>query len=638
MKILYFILGSFSSKFEQWGLSSFDDLLEEDIIFFGPIEEDEFEYKSKKYKLIKFFDEISIQEVFQQLPANWYPDIVHCDTSILNYITDIHKCPVKTCLFAADAWANTVYNRKIVNFFDFTRYGIIDKEEYNKEETHLLSATSFAVSIPCKNLESKDFVKRKIDVLAISNYDSGFYQERFKILFKAAHTFNSKYRIEYWTGLKRQDIHYYYQNSKIVLDWSHTPSNRSYEAALNGCLLFSYEKNERISEIWTPWKEYVPYNEGNIETLIMKYLDSPEISNAIIGNAKEKLGYLPYSWGSVILAQLKEAVATPVSIPSRIERIEVMPRSVYYHCLSTPYFYNYNYNVNFPINWKDNYFVKINKALSFESEPDSKIVILLDACRMSFVLEQYDKCLNYLEQLEEIKPSYAWIYYLRGRIQRHNKNWQEAIQSLYKAIAYGLQSPSEIKKYFLPYVEKNNTCDNRRLTNYLWHAVLKHGNEFQVNALMYMTYDQIGDILIIANKRGEAIENYQKAITILPVPGSIYKLNNLLYENNDYLNIIEAANLGLSENPYDTRLIIEKASALLAIGEIRECRKLLYDHQKSLKCFKQKRMKYKRAILFILLFISILGIHTAKILSNLISNPLKSLMDKKMGVIFSLRK
>ena len=624
MKILYFILGNFSHDVEMWGINSFDDLLKEDIIFFGPIVEDKIEYKSKKYEMIKFFNEISVFELFKKLPNNWYPDIVHCTTSVLNYIPDIHKCPVRTCVYTGDAWADTIYNRKLVNFFDYTRYGIIDKEEYANEKTALLSTANSTVSIPEKSIKIKDFPERPIDVLAIANYNSGFYHERFKILFKTAQSLNTKYRIEYLINLKREEIHYYYQKSKIVLDWSHTPSNRSYEAALNGCLLFSYEKNKRVSEIWAPWEEYVPYGDDNLNTLIDFYLNNPDKSKIVIRNAQMKLNKIPYIRGKMILSQLQEAINTPSSISDRIERIEKMPRETYYHCLSTPFYYNYNYNTDFPLNWKDVYFERIDKALSFTSNSSSLLSILLDACRMSFVLRKYDKCMEYLRQLEEIKPSYAWIYYLKGRIQRSNGNFKDALHNFQYALEYAAKSPSEIKNHFLPYLEKNNVCDTRRIVDYIWHSILKHDNEYQVKALLHMTYDQMGDVSLILGMNGDALVFYQRAIQNLPISDCIYKLNDLHLQRNEYSSIVEVSEKGLQESPYDTRLVLDRATALLNIGNKQAYMKNLKNHRNALKSFKQsRRMKLRGIILHISFFLPVTGNYIAKVLSICINRLIK---------------
>ncbi|NQV02223.1 MAG: glycosyltransferase family 1 protein, partial [Bacteroidia bacterium] len=343
MKILYFILGSFEAKLGHWGYNSFHDFLQEDIIFFGPINEESFDHQGKRYPLIRFFKETSIDEIFAQLPENWIPDIVHCETTVMIFVPDIHKCPVKTCLNTADSWSSIVYNKKIACFFDTVRYGVIDKDEYVACKSTLLSTVNCAVSIPESDILPEDFSKRKIDILAIAKYDSGFYHDRYNAFFQASSSLNTKYRIRFINSVKRHQIHQYYQRSKIILDWAHTPSNRSYEAALNGCLLFCNEENTRIPEIWTPWEEYIPYNSSNLIELLDEYLSNPEKSRIIINNARKKLNLIPYTWGNTLLSQLKEALAVSTSLSDRIERIENMPAETFYSCLATPLYYNYFY-------------------------------------------------------------------------------------------------------------------------------------------------------------------------------------------------------------------------------------------------------------------------------------------------------
>lgn len=228
----------------------------------------QFSYGDKDIPIIRIFEVTSIFSVFKRLPENWYPDIVVCDTSVISFIPDIYLCPVKTLLFARDSWADTIYNRGIVEFFDFVDYGIVDRTIYNTFNTNLLPLSNCAVSLPDSDDGLPRFDNRRIDIISIVNFNSGFYHDRYKTLYRLSQLNNGKFNLKYISGIKRKTINHYYQNSKIVLDWAHTLSNRSYEAALNRCLLFSHEDNPVLKTFWVPFAEYIPYNDNNLLELL----------------------------------------------------------------------------------------------------------------------------------------------------------------------------------------------------------------------------------------------------------------------------------------------------------------------------------------------------------------------------------
>lgn len=605
MKILFFVLGSIENRILAWGIDGFQSLFEQDIILFGPIPNKKFEYKNKEIPIISFFGQTTINDVFNKLPKNWYPDIVTCNTSIINFIPDIYKCPVKTILFALDAWADTIFNRKVVEFFDFLNYGVIDRSLYNTLKVNILPLSSFAVSIPDTNVKLPEFEKRKIDVITITNYDNAFYHERYKTIYKLSKLNKSGIKIRYIIGLKRPEIHRYYQRSKIVIDWAHTLSNRSYEAALNGCLLFSHEKNKLINDFWTPWEEYVPYNDNNVSELITYYINNPDHAKNIISKAQKKIQAIPASVGQYFWEHIKIVYKTTVCFQERIKRIESTTVTDLYYRLATPLVYNYNYNTNFPSNWKEIYFERIDKALSYPAEKKYQIPPLIEAARMAFLLKKNELSLGYLNELEKILPAYAWIYYLRGRIYFEQNENNQALKSLKKSIDYGLKAPELLQQYLLPIVEKGSTCDGRRITDYILQAVYNHNNEFQVKALLHLAYELTGDIYQRIEEQKEATNAYYKAVTFLPIPNCLYKLNLLLIKSKQFEKLLELTEQGIEDSPYDTILIFYKAYTLIHVKQKCNARKVLKEHQKTLKCFKGNRK-----ILFIRLSINIILLST----------------------------
>jgi len=590
MRILLFNLGSIASRITSWDIDGFKSLLEQDVILWGPIPDERFLYGDREIPIIRIFEETSIKTVFNQFKDQWYPDIVVCDTSVLNYIYDIYLCPVKTILFARDAWADTLYNRGLVEFFDFINYGIVDRSVFERFNVNMLPLSNCAVSLPENNLEPLEFDKREIDVISISNYDSGFYHERYKTLFKLSEANESGFNIKYITGIKRKQINKYYQRSKIVLDWAHTLSNRSYEAALNGCLLFSHEDNPVIKNFWIPFEEYIPFNERNAMELLSFYLHNPAIAKKIVINAYNKVRNIPFSMGQSYWEQICIASDTEVDINERIRRISNMPASVLNYRLATPLVYNYNYNTSFPVNWKGIYFKRINLSLAETADNDSRIFSLIEAARLAFLLKDTDLTEYYLSELEKLIPEYAWIWYIRARQCIKHEELDEALEYSVRAIQCCTRAPELLKKYVLPLKEKNNSCDGRRITDYLWQAVYKHTNEFQVKSAIHLSLELKGDIFNKLGRINDATAAYREAVSNIPVPDCINKFFRGAVGSGNYHWILDFYEKGLDDSPYFSELVFYGAYALYRDGQKKKALCLLKKHRNSLKSFYGKRL------------------------------------------------
>ena len=267
---------------------------------------------------------------------------------------DIYKCPVKTVIFTRDSWSDTVFNRGLVEFFDFLNSSTVDRSVYKAFHVNMLPLTGFAVSTPGPGTHNSEYEKRDIDVVAIANFDNSFYHERHKVFYILSSS-GTKYDIRFLRGIKRSEIYNYYQRSKIVIDSAHTLSNRSYEAALNGCLLFSHEDNRVLSDFWVPWEEYIPYNEDNLPELISRYLNNPEMAKKVVERAWGKISKVPATWGEMAWDRICIAYETEASVPERIEYNQSLSTSLVHYRTATPLLYNYDYGKNFPENWKEIY-------------------------------------------------------------------------------------------------------------------------------------------------------------------------------------------------------------------------------------------------------------------------------------------
>jgi tetratricopeptide (TPR) repeat protein len=585
MKILLFNLGPIQNRIIAWEVEGFKSLFEQDIILWGPIPDTKFTYKDKEIPILNFFGQTTIKDVFDRLPENWYPEIVVCDTSVLNYIQDIYMCPVKTILLTRDAWSDTIFNRKLVELFDFINYGVIDRALYNSLQVNLLPLSNCAVSLPPEGIENARFEDREIDVIAIANYDKLFYHDRYRTLYKLSDLNNSGLSIKYVFGIDRPQIYTYYQRSKIVIDWAHTLSNRSFEAALNGCLLFSHEDNKLIRDFWIPWEEYIPYNESNLMELLKFYLKNPDEAKKVIKNSHAKIQTIPSNYGQMIWEDINEAVKREINIQDRINRIKAIPPAEVIHRSATAFLYNYRYQTNYPEDWKIVYFERIDKVLSYPSKPDARIIPLIEAARMAFLLKKNDLAVKYLNELGNVFPEYAWTSYLRARIYYDKNDYKPALLSLQKAIDCATESPELIRQYILPVIEKGNTCDARRITDYLWEAVYNHRNEFQVKALLNLSFELCGNAYLRINEPDNAKNAYIQSIENVPIPDCVYKVGPLLINSGKFEKLNEIVMKGRENSPYDSILIFYHVYAMIHLKQKNEARKLLMSHRNALKSF-----------------------------------------------------
>lgn len=607
MKILLFNLGPIEHRIIGWDIEGFKSLLSQDIILWGPIPDDKFIYENKEIPILRISEPTTIRELFSKLPDGWVPDIVTCETSVLNYIPDIYLCPVRTVLFTRDAWSDTIFNRKLVQFFDFLNHAAIDRSEYNALNVNLLPLSNSAVSLPGQYAGNTVFKDRDIDVIAIANCDGSFYHERYKAFYRLSHANRSGIKIRFLRGVKRADISSYYQHSKIMLDWAHTLSNRSYEAALNGCLLFSHTDNTLIKEFWTPWEEYIPYDNNTILDLIKFYLNNPDKAQKIIDKAKEKSKSIASSWGDYVLDNVNKAYSTEIPIDERIKRFESMPLSGLHYCTATPFLYNYDYNTSFPRNWKKIYFERIDAALIHARDPNEKIAPLIEAARLSFLIRETDRSQKYLDELKKIVPDYAWTYYLQGRIYFQQGKYDKALQSLIRSLECGKNAPGLLQQYVLPAIEHGNPCDGRRITDFMWQSVYNHKNEYQVNALMYLVHELSGEVYLKTDNKLKAKTSFIEATDYVPISVCLYKACDLLMESREFARINEIAGKGIENSPYDSILVFYKAYALIQLKERRSAYTLLNEHRLALKSFLGARkiviIRYTiNFILFLMLF------------------------------------
>jgi len=208
---------------------------------------------------------------------------------------------------------------------------------------------------------------------------------------------------------------------------------------------------------------------------------------------------------------------------------------------------------------------------------------------MEFLLRKGSTTFCFIDQLESQMSDYAWVYYLKARLLLDGGEHDQALQLLNLSLESARKAPELLKRYILPVIEKGNTCDGRRITNYMWQVAYKDDNIYQVNALNHLVHELSGYIYELRGEKQKAIEAYSSAITNVPVPDCIHRLAPLLIETKDYIKLSDVAVKGHEDSPYDTILVLYMAYAWICSSQKMMAAGALRSHSAALHSFKGQR-------------------------------------------------
>jgi len=569
--------------------SNYEMLLENDIVFFGPSSDKLFEYKDKKFPVITLNEEIDLDDLFGRIPEGWYPEMVVVETPVLNYVRDFYRCPVPTLCFSRDAWGDMIYNRDIARLFDFVAYQTIDIGSYDQKLVEFVKYYGVPVSLPDDGLNKSGFAARDIDVIAIANYDDGMYHKRYKLFCDIAKGLGSCYKVEFLTGLRYDEIHEYYKRSKIVVDWSNVLSSRSYEAALNGCLFFSFEDNILISSIWEKDVEYVSFNADTILEKLRHYLADEAASKTIIERARKKYETLPLSIGERTTKLIKACLEKWRLEGPKPRPFETLSEFEIAAAVTTTLYFNYQYTGhNHPPDWRELYFVRVDKALALPGPQREKVRLLYEAARMAYLLRDEEKFSRFSSMMKEAGGSSPWIELLRAKLNFESSNITEAEKYIDAAFVEYEADPLSVRRDVLPFIEKGDACDARRVLDYMWQSVYQHGNEFQGRAFLYEYYALKERLSEIHGDREGVLRWCSAAIDQVKIPEIGRRLYKLLAERKEYNRLKDTAGKVWEENPYDVLSALYLASAFLETRDKPEAAKVLDSLHTILRAFRVK--------------------------------------------------
>jgi tetratricopeptide (TPR) repeat protein len=160
----------------------------------------------------------------------------------------------------------------------------------------------------------------------------------------------------------------------------------------------------------------------------------------------------------------------------------------------------------------------------------------------------------------------------------------------------------------------------------MWESVYNQDNEFQVKALLHLSYELRGDVYIKMGDQSKAAGAYLEAVHKMAVPDCIYKISPLLIGTGDYKTLLKITEEGIDNSPYDNILILYRAYALMYLKQKRKAFLILKEHKNALRCFigvrKLKKLRLSIILILPLIFLSIP-------LSSKIINELIGILRKK---------
>ncbi|MFW5804199.1 MAG: hypothetical protein ACOCWG_03095, partial [bacterium] len=381
---------------------------------------------------------------------------------------------------------------------------------------------------------------------------------------------------------------------------------------------FSHEENTLMSEFWTPFENYIPYNDKSINELIKHYLNNPKESTKVIESMRDKLKDIPSTFRGSIKAHLKEAIQINININERIERNKRLPISRFYHRLATGFYFYYFYNkMDLQLNWQDEYFTRIDKAINSKKEKENDILkSLIEATRFSFLLKNI-RFEYYIKKLIELFPEYAWSYYLYASWEYNRNNYVETINNC-EAVFEKIEKHYQLLvDYPMPFTKNGDDIDIKRVTSHLWELVFENNKETDIEALQVMTYELIGDSFIKIGQKEKALKYYFNSADKINKPKLTHKVGNLLLEKSMFQSATHYLYSSLKSMPYDTGSQIMLFETLIRRNKKRSGKILLKKHIHSLLAFRNsKKIKayvfYLKFLYLIALFPSVANLFNSK--------------------------
>lgn len=228
------------------------------------------------------------QDILNQMPTNWQPDVVIWWDLIYQSIpTGIVDCPYPSAVIIGDWNLGFLTTLNYVGAFD---YILTDRHLHQLLQSQGYSHSYFWPGFsfePDKHYKMPE-VEKTIDIAFIGNLDHNVQRQRGAYLERIARL-GQTYKVFIGGGIYGEDYTQLLNQSKIVFNHSirKEMNMRAYEAPACNALLFMEESNLEIQDFLPPDEACILYNTENLEDLLNHYLSHEDERARIANNAYE---------------------------------------------------------------------------------------------------------------------------------------------------------------------------------------------------------------------------------------------------------------------------------------------------------------------------------------------------------------
>jgi tetratricopeptide (TPR) repeat protein len=215
----------------------------------------------------------TFQEVLEQLPANWEPDLViWWLPEFQTVLPGIDECPYPTLLLISDWHVISDPLIEIAGMFDLVGTDLEGLDLLQKASNVRAFHAPLYGFHPQNHVRIPD-LERVYDVSHVGDLNPYLHIERVRTLVEAAMGLKN-HSVRFFQHIYGKEYTKLLNQSRITINYAlrQEMSMRCYEAPACGSLLFCEESNREVRQILEDGKECVLYNSGNLVERLSYYL------------------------------------------------------------------------------------------------------------------------------------------------------------------------------------------------------------------------------------------------------------------------------------------------------------------------------------------------------------------------------
>lgn len=250
---------------------------------------------------------LSWQEIWQQLPPGWEPDLVIWKHLFVFPPRDLDQCPCPLILLAGDwhlQFTSVVHYSQAFDLILGDRLLIDKLKQAGITDCAYWPSYGYAPQHFHTDAPPDTPPARSWDIAFAGSLRANIHTERNGYLFRLAQL-SSRYRVRIETQCYDERYLQFWRETKIAFNFAlrREMNLRAFEAAASGALLFQEESNLEIQDFLPPGECCVLYNADNFEEQIHYYLEHPQERQRIARQGAERIQRFCYARQSAALIQ-----------------------------------------------------------------------------------------------------------------------------------------------------------------------------------------------------------------------------------------------------------------------------------------------------------------------------------------------